>query len=585
MLELLVKYARDENLEPEPGFDRKSVRWAIAFDTAGMFLDVVEIGDTSLKRNPGEEFHKCPHLTQPEMKAGGVIKSHFLIDTAEVVALLGKNADDPKVREKHDYFVGLLTQAGTVMPELGVLASALQDPTTTAAIRNRLEALNARPADKVTFRLGDGYPVRIDAWHDWWRAFRKSLSRQGARPDDRTRGRRRSSQRLPCLVTGRLVEPAATHDKTKGLGDVGGLPTGDALISFKQESFCSYGLVQSANAAVSEEAASAYRAALNDLIRRYGQRLAGAKVVHWFKNKVKPEDDPLPWLVEPEEEQARNAQQRARELLQSIKMGKRPDLGGNYFYALTMSGAAGRVMVRDWMEGQFEELVENILAWFDDLAIVRRDGDGLAPLPKFMAVAGATVRDLRDLPTSHLSKLWRAAVRREPIPHFTLAQALARARVDVIEDQPANHARMGLMKAYHIRQDSAKGGETMSSYLNEEHPHPAYQCGRLMAVLAGLQHAALPGVGAGVVQRYYAAASSTPALVLGRLTRTSQFHLNKLEGGLAHWYETLLGNIWGRIKDSIPTTLTLEEQSLFALGYYQQMANMRTKKSDNSVKE
>jgi CRISPR-associated protein Csd1 len=43
----------------------------------------------------------------------------------------------------------------------------------------------------------------------------------------------------------------------------------------------------------------------------------------------------------------------------------------------------------------------------------------------------------------------------------------------------------------------------MSPYLNEENPHPAYQCGRLLAVLADLQRAALGDVGAGVVQNYY----------------------------------------------------------------------------------
>jgi CRISPR-associated protein Csd1 len=79
-------------------------------------------------------------------------------------------------------------------------------------------------------------------------------------------------------------------------------------------------------------------------------------------------------------------------------------------------------------------------------------------------------------------------------------------------------------------------------------------------------------VGAGIVQRYYAAASSTPALVLGRLVRTSQFHLNKLDPGLAHWFEDRIAGIWGRIKDNPPRTLNLEEQSLFAMGYYQQLA-------------
>lgn len=114
--------------------------------------------------------------------------------------------------------------------------------------------------------------------------------------------------------------------------------------------------------------------------------------------------------------------------------------------------------------------------------------------------------------------------------------------------------------------------------LNEDFPSPAYQCGRLMAVLADLQRAALDDVRAGVVQRYYAAASTTPALVLGRLTRTSQFHLNKLDPGLAYWYESKIAGIWSRLREAPPRTLSLEEQSLFALGYYQQLADMRAKK-------
>jgi len=132
------------------------------------------------------------------------------------------------------------------------------------------------------------------------------------------------------------------------------------------------------------------------------------------------------------------------------------------------------------------------------------------------------------------------------------------------------------MKAYHIRKNRKEADGAMTSamrpFLNEGHPSAAYHCGRLMALLAEVQRRALGDVGAGVVQRYYAAASSTPALVLGRLTRTSQFHLNKLDSRLAHWYENRIAVIWGAIRDSVPPTLTLEEQSLFALGYYQQMA-------------
>ena len=122
----------------------------------------------------------------------------------------------------------------------------------------------------------------------------------------------------------------------------------------------------------------------------------------------------------------------------------------------------------------------------------------------------------------------------------------------------------------------------MSASLNPNHPEPAYHCGRLMAVLARLQYAALEDVGAGVIQRYYTSASSTPALVFGRLTNMSQHHLSKLDSkGLANWFEIKIAEIWGGIKDNVPKTLTLEQQSLFALGYYHQMADMRSKKDNN----
>lgn len=118
----------------------------------------------------------------------------------------------------------------------------------------------------------------------------------------------------------------------------------------------------------------------------------------------------------------------------------------------------------------------------------------------------------------------------------------------------------------------------MKPFMNPDHPHPAYHCGRALALFARLQRAALGKVGAGVVQRYYTATSQTPGLILGRLAANAKNHLGKLNGGLAGWYENQLADIFGRIKDAVPRTLTLEEQSLFALGYYQQLAYFRTSK-------
>ena len=172
---------------------------------------------------------------------------------------------------------------------------------------------------------------------------------------------------------------------------------------------------------------------------------------------------------------------------------------------------------------------------------------------------------------------WRVAVHGDPVPVQLLAMAQARTRAGILTDEPFNHARMGLLKAYHVRQ----GDDDMQPLLNEEHPSTAFQCGRLMAVLAALQYSALGDVGAGVVQRYYAAASATPALVLGRLIRTSQFHLEKLKNPrLKSWYQNKIAGIMARISD-MPPILDLVEQSRFALGYYQQIAADRARRSED----
>ena len=115
----------------------------------------------------------------------------------------------------------------------------------------------------------------------------------------------------------------------------------------------------------------------------------------------------------------------------------------------------------------------------------------------------------------------------------------------------------------------------MTTAYNPDHPAAAYHCGGLLAVLASLQRAALGDVGAGVVQRFYAAASQTPGLVIGRLVGNARNHLAKLDPGLAWWYEERIAELMNRFGDAVPRILDLEGQGLFALGYYQKLAELR----------
>jgi CRISPR-associated protein Csd1 len=346
---------------------------------------------------------------------------------------------------------------------------------------------------------------------------------------------------------------------------------------------------------------SAYKAALEDLLSEHAHLMAGAQLVHWFAKEIPAEDDPIEDLLRgTEEQQELVAQYRAAKLLNSIRTGERADLADNHYYALTLSGMSGRIMVRDWMEGQFEDLVESVSAWFHDLQIVSLNGDTPAKDPSIERAITALLPERKQGQAygdwikqigAERTHLWRAALKKDiPIPFSALARVVTlnarfqqTERLREAEDRKTDprrradllsvfYARMGLMKAYHLRK---KGESYLMPYLNEDHSDPAYHCGRLMAVYASLQRAAQGDVGAGVVQRYYAAASATPGLILGRLSRLSTFHLNKLQGDrpkLAGWFENRLADIWARIADRPPTTLTLEEQSLFALGYYQQMA-------------
>lgn len=598
MLAELARYARGKGLDTEAGFRSKDVKWLLLFKPDGTFIDVAPYG---VEKN-GRNVLKCPHL----QFSGDTPMRQFLADTAEYYALLGGEPDDTKLRRKHAYAIDLIAQAGSAVPELAVIAASFAKLETIEAARAALIRAKAKPADNVTpvlVRLDGERRIFLEeaSWHDWWRALWPNLLKLGkGKTRGKTAGPTQANGESRCLVSGQLCDPALTHPKVRGLGDVGGRAE-TALVSFDPDSFRSYGLKQSANAPVSDDAANAYVGALNDLIAQTGQRLGNVKVIHWFAGRddkpveLPPQEDALRYIdsledifgppadalpkkgskrdVDAERQAtAQYAQSLARDFLTAVASGQRGDLADYRYHAMTLSGSSARVMVRDYATGRFGDLCTAIKAWFDDLDIAHRDPKvgKLAPSPKFGAVLGAMVRELKDVPPPMAARLWRCAALNEAIPDAFAAQALHRATLDFIRGETPKHARLGLLRAHLYR----KGDHHVKPYLNEEHPEPAYHCGRLLAVLDDIQYAALGDVGAGIVQRYYAAASATPALVLGRLIRLANTgHLPKVDYDRRQRLEQRLAVVWGRLEQDPPTTLSLAQQTLFAMGYYQQKAS------------
>jgi CRISPR-associated protein Csd1 len=279
---------------------------------------------------------------------------------------------------------------------LNVIADALSNPDVRERIRNDL--LNregtARPTDNVTFVVEGHEPailVESTAWHGWYGRFRATLTKNS------------SGRSMISVASGEPVTPIKTHGPVTGLASVGGIAMGDSLASFKQDAFRHFGLEQAENAALSAAEAAAYRAALDGLIRDRSRNLAGARIAYWYMGPgvaTLASEDPireylLPFtggnigeddedaMEAPElspKEQAElartagaQAADRVRKLLEAVRAGERPELVQTRFYALSLSANSGRVVIRDWMQGDFADLAGSILRWADDLRIVRLD--------------------------------------------------------------------------------------------------------------------------------------------------------------------------------------------------------------------
>ncbi|MGH7888618.1 MAG: type I-C CRISPR-associated protein Cas8c/Csd1, partial [Candidatus Binatia bacterium] len=214
MLDLVLKQAG----ESEPGFARKTVKWAITCTGDGRFTGVVSLGE-----GKGRTFDSSPNLSQPELVGGGEPRAHFLAEGLSTVALYLDGKTEEKDREKfaakHGYFVNLFGSAGSEAPYLSAAFTLLTDTDALEAIRAELTRLKAKPTESATVIVDGINPLERDEWRAWWRRFRLTV-----------RAPKTNLVKMRCLVTGDFMEPAAIHPKIKGLAGVEGLPTGDVMV-------------------------------------------------------------------------------------------------------------------------------------------------------------------------------------------------------------------------------------------------------------------------------------------------------------------------------------------------------------------
>lgn len=385
---------------------------------------------------------------------------------------------------------------------------------------------------------------------------------------------------IECLVTGERAPPIDSHPKLKKLW--GGQTSGVALVSFNNAAFESYGLTGNENAPIGRPAAEAVAAALNRLLDSdYPSPVDGSPmptrnlrvaedttVLYWSRNEEAPVDlfgggveaDP----------------QKVRALYEAPHGGRPPVLDDDSpFFALALSGEMARAKVRGWYETTLGRALQNVKAHFDDIEVARYGTD---PLPLWRLLnSTALLGERKNLEPGLASATFGAVIEGRAYPRGLLHGAVRRARAE----REVTPERASLIKAY-LSRARRKGllpasFPEVTSHMDTASPNVPYRLGRLFAALEKLQEEALPGTNTTIRDRFFGAASATPVTVFPRLVRGSQPHLGKAKRGV--YFEKLIQEIVGPIT-RFPSHLNLEEQGLFALGYYHQRQDFFTKKDD-----
>ena len=383
-----------------------------------------------------------------------------------------------------------------------------------------------------------------------------------------------------CLVTGQESAIARLHPAIKGV--MGAQSSGAGVVSFNLDAFVSYEKKQNFNAPISEGAAFAYTTVLNYLLRYESPqkiRIGDATTVFWAE-RASPIEGFMGIILDPRDDTADVSEVRL--FLEAVRDGKQPEgIGdpGVQFFILGLSPNASRLSVRFWYASTVGEISSKIGQHFRDMAIVRgqkdREFPGIWWLLRETAVQGKT----ENIPPLLAGALMRSILTGAVYPQGMLSALISRIRAD----QSINYIRAAMIKAclnrnYRIHNTAKE----VSMSLDRESTNIAYRLGRLFAVLEKAQKDAISGANTTIKDRYYGSASATPSVVFPQLLRLAQHHIQKVEygGRTDKMIEEVMGGING-----FPAHLSLDEQGMFAVGYYHQRQAFYIKSEDQKESE
>jgi CRISPR-associated protein Csd1 len=388
-----------------------------------------------------------------------------------------------------------------------------------------------------------------------------------------------------CLVTGQQEAIETGHPIIKGVDAA--QTSGAYLVSFNDTAYTSYGRPKDAtNGPVSKAAAARYGAALNQLLERAASRnrirIGDATVVFWADSSgvgegaaAAAERAMAAWcepLASGEDDHDAEEAVKLRDALALLAQG-RPieDLGlglkpGTRFYVLGLAPNAARLAIRYWLEDDFSAFARRLADHHRDLLIDPAPWRSPPSIQRLLVRTTALQQKFDNIPPLLAGEVARAVLTGARYPRALLAAAITRLRAG---DNPGSGWHAAAIKACTNRSEEEKVPEA----LDPANRNPAYQLGRLFALLEAAQYAALGRVNAPIGDRYYGAASATPARVFGPLLRGLRNHLSDArKRGRGSWIEPRIIEIIRQLPAELPRSLRLEDQGRFAVGYYHERA-------------
>lgn len=562
------KAESDGGVAPE-GFENKEIPFIIVIDKQGKFIQLEDTRELKNKKKIARTFLVPKGLGRSGRKSYEV--SNLLWDHSGYVLGYSEDKDQERVDKQHASFTANVNELKQVLPDDAGIAAVAAFLASAEEKGKVMLAANWAECAKVkgcnlSFRLVDE-AVDLVCQSKAVQAYVNQANH--AQSDNVLKG--------ICLVTGTPAPIARLHNPVKG---VNAKPA--PFTSVNLSAFESYGKEQGFIFPVGEQTMFEYTTALNTLLAGESRFRIGDVMAICWSAKPTPLEEHLASLINGGGKDNPDAHIDAvKSLYKSLYNGKytEPD-GKEKFYLLGLSPNSARIVVRFWHETTVATLSESIAAWYDDLQMVRNT-NGKYPDPEFMPLM-QLLRNLvfegkdDNLPSDLIAQVTDAALNNRVLPVSLLLVALRRNKAE----RKITYGRASLLKAYinrAIRAGRLKNMKELTMSLDRNRQDIGYVLGRLFAVLEKTQAEANPGLNATIADRYFGSASSTPIAVFGTLMRLLPHHLNKLEfEGRAVQLQWEIRQILEHCQ-KFPNHLNLEQQGLFAIGYYHETQFLFTK--------